>query len=706
MKKYELYFKPFLYLFYFYLTACAVLRFLLLFNPIITGSFPAGTLLRIFFLGALSNAFVFFQAAGLLWLYLLFLSDRKYEKPYGPAIFGLWLALFIYVAFFHTVLNDYGSVAPMLAAILVGWKVAVFGLILFLPRYREHIRLAVYGLWIFLFVSFILLNAVSEYFFFNEFGVRYNFIAVDYLVYTNEVIGNILESYPVVPLFSLLGIGALCVTWLIVRKTRHYLLHLPAGKQRLVLAGTGIMLVLSGWWAIPFLARQAQSPNVFANELQADGIYKFYTAYTQNKLDYFRFYPTLKNEKAFSLLGAEIPGINGMSTERNIAGKGPEVHKNVVLITVESLSASYMAHYGNSNNLTPFLDSLADQSLFFTNLYAAGNRTVRGLEAVTLCLPPTPGESIIKRADNGQKFNIGNLFSARGYTVRFLYGGYSYFDNMKDFFSGNGYEIIDRDSLQDGEITFANIWGVCDEDMARKAIEVMNREAAEGKHFFNHWMTVSNHRPFTYPEGKIDIPPGRKSRSGGVKYTDYALSRFFKLAEKQPWFDSTIFIIVADHCASSAGKTALPMEKYRIPALVYGKNFIRPQKIPVLMSQIDLMPTVLGLLHFSYSTKFYGMDVLSTAYKPRAFIATYQDMGYIRDSILTVLSPVREERQFKLAPVPEEGVPPEFREDYREVPMRTARRDLVEEAISYYQTASWLLNHSGYGADRVSDSNR
>src|SRR5699024_8860746 len=205
-------------------------------------------------------------------------------------------------------------------------------------------------------------------------------------------------------------------------------------------------------------------------------------------------------------------------------------------------------------------------------------------------------------------------------------------DNMKDFFTGNGYDIVDRDNLTDEEITFANIWGVCDEDMAKKAIEVMNEEAASGKPFFNHWMTVSNHRPFTYPEGKIDIPADSKSRKGGVKYTDYALSRFFEMAEKQPWFDNTVFIVVADHCASSAGKTALPMDKYRIPALVYGKDFIAPAEASVLMSQIDLMPTVLGLLHFSYSSKFYGQDVFKPHYRPRAFLATYQDMGYVRDS--------------------------------------------------------------------------
>ena len=165
----------------------------------------------------------------------------------------------------------------------------------------------------------------------------------------------------------------------------------------------------------------------------------------------------------------------------------------------------------------------------------------------------------------------------------------------------------------------------------------MNHEAQQNKPFFNHIMTVSNHRPFTYPNNKIDIPGDVKSRDGGVKYTDYALKQFFAMAQKQPWFKNTVFVIVADHCASSAGKTELPLDKYRIPALIYSPGFIAPQKYDQLMSQIDVMPTVMGLLNFNYQSKFYGQDVFQSDYKPRALIATYQDLGFIKDNVLTII---------------------------------------------------------------------
>jgi phosphoglycerol transferase MdoB-like AlkP superfamily enzyme len=276
-----------------------------------------------------------------------------------------------------------------------------------------------------------------------------------------------------------------------------------------------------------------------------------------------------------------------------------------------------------------------------------------------------------------------------------MYGGDAFFDNMQDFYSGNAYQIVDKSSFSPEEITFSNVWGVCDEDMYNKAIKVMNSEAKENKPFFNHIMTVSNHRPFTYPNNKIDIPGDIKSRDGGVKYTDYALRRFFEMAKKQPWFNNTVFVIVADHCASSAGKTELPLDKYRIPGFIYRPNE-KPEKCNKLMSQIDLMPTLFGMLHFNYQSKFFGQDVLKPDYKPRAFIATYQDLGLIKDNVLTILSPKQQVRQFNLKTVPKLGIAPEFQINYDEKCSKIVRKDLINETISFYQTASDMLKYKRY----------
>jgi len=671
----------------FYLIISFITRLVLLFHPITQSKFSVLEILKIFGFGLLSDFFIFILIGAILWLYLIFLSNSKYKKPYGYIILGIFAAILLYILSGKSILSEYGGVLPEIGLAFVGLKTLFFAALLFTEKYRKSIRLALFSLTIFLFVLLIIQNAVSEFFFWNEFGVRYNFIAVDYLVYTNAVIGNIMESYPVVPLFAGVGIIAFVATYIIIKKSKSYLENLPDFPNKLKIVVLQVILFLSALFFIPKISSQQNSSNVYANELQSNGLQKFYKAFTNSELDYFEFYETIPTSDL-----ALLSPINVQNNIQTIQGSNTELKKNVVLITIESLSADFMKHYGNTNNITPFLDQLAEESLFFTNLYATGNRTVRGLEAVTLSLPPTPGESVVKRIDNKNKFSIGSVFNSKGYTSKFLYGGDAYFDNMQDFFTGNGYDIVDKSSLKPNEITFSNIWGVCDEDMAKKAIQTMNEEAKTGKPFFNHWMTVSNHRPFTYPEGKISIPGTAKSRDGGVMYTDYALKQFFEMAKKQAWFKNTIFVIVADHCASSSGKTELPMDKYRIPAFIYAPGFIQPQKFDKLVSQIDLMPTVLGLLNFNYASKFFGQDVLKATYQPRAFIATYQDLGYIKNDVLTIISPVKKTKQYDLVQ-PNKSVMNIF---YEEKPKASIDEKLKKETIAIYQTASSILKAKKY----------
>lgn len=687
---------PFLNLTLFYIITSFFLRLVLLFHPITQSKFGLFEIVEIFGFGIVSDFFVFVIASAFLWLYLLFLSNSKYYSPWGYIIFGALISLLVYISFFNTILDEYGGSAPEIGISFIALKTILFGLLLFLPKYRSKIRFSLFSLTVFIFVIAIIQNAVSEFFFWNEFGVKYNFIAVDYLVYTNTVIGNIMESYPVIPLFTGVGILAVLFTYFIVKKSQPFLENLPTFNEKLKSLAIYCLLFIIAIFILPVLAVQENSLNVFSNELQSNGVYKFYLAFVNSELDYNKFYKTIPEKEAYALLKNQIPNISNESTLRKIESNAAENHKNVVLITIESLSADFMTAYGNDKKVTPFLDSLATKSLLFTNLFAVGNRTVRGLEAVTLCIPPMAAESVIKREDNKNKFTTGNLFKQRDYNVKFMYGGNAFFDNMEDFFGGNGYDIVDKNSFLPNEITFSNIWGVCDEDMYVKAIKVMNDESATGKPFFNHIMTVSNHRPYTFPKGKISIDGSEKSRDGAVKYTDYALRQFFKMAEKQAWFKNTVFVVLADHCASSSGKTELPLDKYKIPAMIYSPGFITPKHYTQLMSQIDVMPTLFGLLNFTYESKFYGQDVLKMDYKPRALIATCQDLGLIKEDILTIISPGKKVKQFELILQPKGNLKDDFQIFYEEKLLTKPRKDLINETVSYYQTASTLLKKNKY----------
>ncbi len=361
---------PFYNLALLYFVVSFTLRIVLLFHPITQSSFSFIESLKIFSLGLVSDFFVFSIALAFLWLYLIFISNSKYNKPYGYIILAGFLALLIYIASGKSIFDEYGGALPKIVLIFVSLKTLLFALFLFLPKHRNKIRYWLFAFVIFLYVLLILQNAISEFFFWNEFGVKYNFIAVNYLIYTNEVIGNIMQSYPVIPIFSTLFAITGIITYFIIKNSRNYIDEIPSFSEKIKITALYAVLFITALVAVPGLAKTENSKNVFVNELQSNGIYKFYLAFQNNKLDYYKFYKTIPNEKAFAILKQELPAISGKNTLREIKEDSLEQRKNVVLITVESLSADFMKMYGNEQNITPFLDSLAQKSLLFTNVYA------------------------------------------------------------------------------------------------------------------------------------------------------------------------------------------------------------------------------------------------------------------------------------------------------------------------------------------------
>ncbi|WP_195496543.1 LTA synthase family protein [Alistipes senegalensis] len=657
-----------------------VLRIVLLFNAQTTSlDFSFGEWLEIFLFGAVNDLCAATVGFVFLWLFMLSVSRTKYTKPWGWIILALLAAAFCYVAFFNTIFDEYGSVAPRIATCVLGYWAGSFALRLFLPEgFRNHWTTVWFALFVVLYVGAIVFNGISEYFFWNEFGVRYNFIAVDYLVYTNEVVGNIMESYPVVPMTLGIVVVTLLITWYLFRRDLVQAEYLKGWRWKAVVAPAYIAALFAAIGLLNFNTRFQDSGNVYVNELQANGLYKFYDAFVKNSLDYEQFYITRPEAEAEAFVHG-VYGSTGDNLHAVSAGGGSEIRRNIVLVTIESMSASYMERFGNTESITPVLDSLYRLGMAFDRVYATGNRTVRGLEAVTLSLPPCPGQSIIKRPNNAGMHSTGALLREKGYNVTYFYGGNSYFDNMETFFSGNGYDIVDQKSYSPEEITFANIWGVCDEDAYRKVIRTLGEQSQDGKPFFAHVMTVSNHRPFTYPAGKIRIPNDSKTRAGGVLYTDYALGQFLAEASKQPWFDNTIFLITADHCASSAGRTEIPLHKYHIPALIFAPGFVAPQQIEGIVSQIDLMPTLLSLLDMDYDSHFYGRSIFDPDYVNRAFIATYQDLGYLEGDTFTILSPVRRYEQYRVVPTKENP--------HNLEPAAQTDTTQLDRAVYYYQTS-------------------
>jgi phosphoglycerol transferase MdoB-like AlkP superfamily enzyme/membrane-associated PAP2 superfamily phosphatase len=531
----------------------------------------------------------------------------------------------------------------------------------------------------------LLFTAVAEWVFWQEFSTRFNFIAVDYLIYTKEVIGNIRQSYPV-PLI-LLGIAlvAAILLWL-ASQTRCFANQLQSTKQK----GRLLLCALALPWLSFQLANVDQmefSRNAYANELAGNGLFSFAAAARRNELDYDKFYKQIDPAQAKSVLQVlhadrqSLGAASKQAASTNVAvtplkpfSRRP---KQVVLISVESLSAEYLGVHGNQGNLTPYLDKLAADSVVFDRAFATGTRTVRGLDALSIAIPPIPGQAVVHRPNSDRLAGIGELLHERGFATYFIYGGYGVFDNMNHYFASNHYRVVDRTDFDEKTIQSENVWGVDDESLFHHATQILDAQHARGQPFFAHIMTTSNHRPYTFPAGKIDLPGG--SREAAVKYSDYAIGQFIAQAKTKPWFKDTLFVIVADHCAAVAGKTKLPVAKYHIPLFFYAPEILPAGHHSRVVSQIDVVPTLLDALGVPGADYFYGQSLFKAEaekWPERAFISNYQSLGYLKNGTLIVLSPKRRVEAYAVDGKRFESRPIE------------PQSNLVDEAVAYYQTAS------------------
>ncbi len=540
------------------------------------------------------------------------------------------------------------------------------------------------AVWLCASVALLLFGAVSEFTFWIEFSNRLNFIALDYLIYTSEVIGNIRESYPVSTILAVIGIAAVVITWALLSWMRHAPAA-PLGVRQRGAVLLGAVALPATLLSVANVDQMEGSKNAYADELSGNGLFTLAAAARRNELDYMKFYRTLPTDtvrqtlvdlglrRQPTLAMRRLSDVGGNTTPSRYFARTP---KHLVMVSVESLSASFVGSYGSDKNLTPNLDALARDGLRFAQVYATGTRTVRGLEALSLGTPPVPGQAIVRRPGNAHLTTLGEVLEHQGFDTYFFYGGYGYFDNMNAYFSANDYRVVDRTDIPSERIMFENVWGVADEVLFDAVITELDRRAGSSRPFFAHVMTTSNHRPYTYPDGRIDIPsPG--GRKGAVKYSDYAIGKFIRDAQKRPWFKDTLFVFVADHCASVAGKSRLPVRHYQIPLVMYAPGNLKAGVYQPMISQIDIVPSLIEALGQRGDELFFGHSVFkSDTPTERAFISNYQELGYLKHNKLTVLLPKRRVQAFDIDPTTLEATP------------TATDPQLLNEAIAYYQTAS------------------
>lgn len=562
-------------------------------------------------------------ATGIL-LFALFRAVLFFYRVEGVADHHEWL-----LPMFITGLRFDISVVSIFCALLWLW-------ILVSPEKWVQRASHVYASVILFIIALSELAGIS---FFGYYDFRLNYLVLEHGA-DPEVLRTIWVDFPVIRILLgsiVVAVGAYGIFRLIERAL-HASTPTPIGVRLVLrrwivpllwlpLLALGVRGSLGHRGINPSLA--AVSPNRVINEIAGSGVFNLIYEFEQQlEGTYVRvdsLYEPLPDKEALqetkALLGSQgsfVPGAKNVLL-REIENPPREKPLNVVFVVMESFTGFLVKSVGGKYDLAPEFDALSKEGILFANCYATGERTVQGLEASITSFPPLPGVSIVRRPESaaGGFATLGNVLEKRGYATRFYYGGDGLFDQMRGFFRNNGFQdFVEEADFKDP--VFVSEWGVSDEDLFAKANAEFEKFHAEGKPFFASLLTVSLHSPWKYPDGRIealpknfDVPAGYEyDELNNFRYSDYAIGKFIRDAKKLAYFDDTLFVLVGDHGVHLRGRNLIPSEEYQVPALFLAPKYLTPERIERVASQLDLAPTILGILGGKYESPFFGEDVL------------------------------------------------------------------------------------------------
>ena len=613
--------------------------------------------------------------------------------------------IFLFILFKERVMltEDYWLIFPIgfrMDIILLSYILVLpTVLICLLPdKYLQFIKFF-FSIYFIFFLFLVLFMELATRDFINEYDTRPNNLFVDYLIYPKEVIGTLLKSYlsSIVSTFVILG---LALYFTIKKVSKLFYPKFTAYKTKLVLFPLVAFLLVFGLRSSLTSKRPINSSNaVFSTDQMTNclGLNSLYTVgfaiYSmKNEGNSEKMYGKMDSKEAIRRVKTymNVPDADFTDSELPLSPlqKSSNLKQrpyNLVIFLQESLGAEYVGSLGGLP-LTPEFDKLTKEGLLFTNLYCTGTRSVRGIEAVITGLFPSPSESVVKLSNSQTGFfTLAAALKEKGYHTSFIYGGMANFDNMASFFNGNGFEdIIEEPDFSNDKSALEGTWGYSDEDLVVKA---NNYYKSKGdKPFFSLMFSTSNHEPFEFPDGRIELYDKKKQTvNNAMKYADFSIGKFFELAKKESYFKNTIFIIIADHNTRTYGKNLVPINKFHIPALIIGPGIAMGTIYDKLSSQIDIPPTLLDMIGINITTPMPGRDLLKLpeTTNGRSIMQFNGNNAFRVGNQVVILQPFKEAVQFEL------------KNDTTFIPVKL-NPELAKDALANVATASYLYKERKY----------
>ena len=639
------------------------------------------------------------------------MKNLRYLKPiFSFFVIGLCITtlsrIFLFLVFKERVVEneDYGSIFliglrfDLILICYLAFLPAV--LISLLPDSVLHYFKKFLNFYFIFFLFLFLLMELSTLDFINQYDTRPNRLFLDYLIYPKEVVGTLIKSYLPSLIITTILLG---IALFFAFKHGKKLFYPQESNYKTKLLLFLLVAFFLFWGARGSLTSKRPingSNAIFCSDQMTNslGLNSLYTvafaAYAMKhegdvkkygKMDELEAYSRVKKYMDVTeFIQSEVPFLHLQKPDST------QPNYNVVIFLQESLGAEYVGCL-NGLPLTPELDKLSKEGLLFTNLYCTGTRSVRGIEQVTAGFLPNPSESIVKLSGSQQGFfTLADAFGRQNYDTSFIYGGMANFDNMASFFNGNGFKnIIDEtDFDKDGKkYALKGTWGYSDEDLVVKANEYF--KSLGNKPFFSLMFSTSNHEPFEFPDGRIQLyEQPKNSVHNAMKYADFSIGKFFELAKKEAYFKNTIFVVIADHNTRTYGKNLVPVNKFHIPALIIAPNVEKGSTYDNLASQMDIPSTVLALSGITTKTPMVGRNLLKLpkGTKGRTIMLFHETYAFRVDDDIVILNPNTKPLQFKV------------KSDTELIPV-ALDEELAKDALAHIVASSNLYKKRVYNID-------